>query len=139
LTAAIFLMLAGLMGAGGIILLAAGADLAFMLVMGSSAGYMLLFHAAAVVGGTALLRQEVVWRPPLILVLAGWVLGAGLFSGDVASQAFTGHPLFAMAESTGGTVVIAAWLALAAAGAVERSGAASGADLTFATHGAANS
>jgi uncharacterized membrane protein YgdD (TMEM256/DUF423 family) len=114
LTPTIFLLLAGLMGAGGIMLAAAGAHAHAAAATGASAGYMLLFHAAAVVGGAALLLQGVVWRPLLIL-LAGWVLGAALFSGDLALRAFTGHRLFAMAAPAGGIILIAAWLALAAA------------------------
>jgi len=111
----IFLLLAGLMGAGGIMLAAAGAHAHAAAATSASAGHMLLFHAAAVVGGVALLRQGVVWRPLLILALAGWVLGAALFSGDLALRAFTGHRLFAMAAPAGGIILIAAWLALAAA------------------------
>ena len=84
---------------------------------------MLLFHATAVLGGAALFQQGVTWRPFLILALAGWVLGAALFSGDLALRAFTGHRLFAMAAPTGGVILIAAWLALAVAaiGALWRS------------------
>ncbi|HEV7216585.1 MAG TPA: DUF423 domain-containing protein [Chloroflexota bacterium] len=115
MTPTIFLLLAGLMGAGGMMLAAAGAHAHAAAATGASAGYMLLFHAAAVVGGAALLLQGVVWRPLLILALAGWVLGAALFSGDLALRAFTGHRLFAMAAPTGGIILIAAWLALAAA------------------------
>jgi uncharacterized membrane protein YgdD (TMEM256/DUF423 family) len=115
LTPTIFLLLAGLMGAGGIMLAAAGAHAHAAAATGASAGYMLLFHAAAVVGGAALLLHGVVWRPLLILALAGWVLGAALFSGDLALRAFTGHRLFVMAAPAGGIILIAAWLALAAA------------------------
>jgi hypothetical protein len=73
LTPTIFLLLAGLMGAGGMMLAAAGAHAHAhaAAATGASAGYMLLFHAAAVVGGAALLQQSVVWRPLLILALAG--------------------------------------------------------------------
>ncbi len=113
MTATIFLLLAGLMGAGGIILAAAGAHAAA--ATSGSAGYMLLFHAAAVVGGAALLQHGIVWRPLLIAALAGWVLGAALFSGDLALRAFAGHRLFAMAAPAGGIILIGAWLALAAA------------------------
>lgn len=114
MTATIFLLLAGLMGACGIMLAAAGAHAAAAATSGSAA-YMLLFHAAAVVGGAALLQHGVVWRPLLIAALAGWVLGAALFSGDLALRAFAGHRLFAMAAPTGGIILIAGWLALAAA------------------------
>jgi uncharacterized membrane protein YgdD (TMEM256/DUF423 family) len=79
---------------------------------------MLLFHAAALVGGTALYGQGVLWA-----VLIGWIVGAALFSGDVTFRAFAGHRLFPMAAPTGGIILIAAWLALAAAavGALLRS------------------
>lgn len=112
---AIFLVLAGLMGAGGIILAAAGAHAAAGAGLDTSAAYMLLFHAAALVGGAALLQQGVLWRPLMVVVLAAWVLGATLFSGDLALRAFAGHRLFAMAAPSGGIILIAGWLALAAA------------------------
>jgi uncharacterized membrane protein YgdD (TMEM256/DUF423 family) len=110
----ILIALAGLMGASGVVLAAAGAHVA----PGSGldgAAYMLLFHAAAVLGGAALMQQGVLWRPVAIVVLAAWVLGAVLFSGDIALRAFTGHRLFAFAAPSGGFILIAAWLALAAA------------------------
>lgn len=106
--------LAGLMGAGGIVLAAAGAHLA----PGSGldgAAYMLLFHATAVLGGAALMQQGVLSRPLTLVVLAAWVLGAVLFSGDIALRAFAGHRLFPFAAPSGGFILIAAWLALAAA------------------------
>jgi len=114
-TAAIFIVLAGLMGAGGIILAAAGAHVAPGAGL-DSAATMLLLHAAAVLGGTALLLHGVLWRPLLLIVLAAWLIGAALFSGDIALRAFAGHRLFVMAAPSGGTILIAAWLALAGAG-----------------------
>jgi uncharacterized membrane protein YgdD (TMEM256/DUF423 family) len=56
-----------------------------------------------------------VWRPLMLAVLIAWVVGAALFSGDIALRAFAGHRLFAFAAPTGGFILIAAWLALAAA------------------------
>jgi len=50
--------------------------------------------------------------------LIGWVLGAILFSGDVALRAFVGHRLFPMAAPSGGIILIVAWLALTVAAAV---------------------
>ena len=117
MTVTILIALAGLMGAGGIVLAAAGAHMA----PGSgldSAAYMLLFHAEAVVGGAALLQQGALWRPLALVVLAAWVLGAALFSGDIAMRAFAAHRLFPMAAPSGGFILIAAWLALAAAAIV---------------------
>jgi uncharacterized membrane protein YgdD (TMEM256/DUF423 family) len=114
MTLAIILLLAGLMGAGGVVLAAADAHVATGAGL-AGAAYMLLFHAAALVGGTALYAQGVLWRPLLIAVLIAWIVGAALFSGDVALRTFAGHRLFPMAAPTGGMVLIAAWLALAAA------------------------
>jgi uncharacterized membrane protein YgdD (TMEM256/DUF423 family) len=114
MTVTILIALAGLMGAGGVVLAAAGAHIASGAGL-DSAAYMLLFHAAAVLGGAALLQQGVLWRPLGLIVLAAWVLGAALFSGDIALRAFAGHRLFAMAAPSGGVILIAAWLALAVA------------------------
>lgn len=108
----IMLALAGLMGASGVLLAAAAAHRAPGTGLDSAAS-MLLFHAAAVLGGTALLAQGVLWRPWLTVVLAAWVLGAALFAGDVALRALAGHRLFALAAPTGGFILIAAWLVLA--------------------------
>jgi uncharacterized membrane protein YgdD (TMEM256/DUF423 family) len=113
-TSTILIVLAGLMGAGGVIFAAAGAHVTPGAGL-DSAAYMLLFHAVAVLGGTALLEQGQLWRPLALFALAGLVFGGALFSGDVALRAFAGHRLFAMAAPTGGTILIAAWLALAAA------------------------
>jgi uncharacterized membrane protein YgdD (TMEM256/DUF423 family) len=110
----IFILLAGLMGAGGVALSAAGAHLASGGGL-PSAGSMLLFHAAAVLGGVALMQQGVLWRPLALVVLAAWVIGALLFSGDIGLRAFSGHRLFPMAAPSGGIILIAAWLAIAIA------------------------
>jgi uncharacterized membrane protein YgdD (TMEM256/DUF423 family) len=110
----ILIALAGLMGAAGIVLAAAGAHVAPGAGLDSAAS-MFLFHAAAVVGGAALIQQGVLWRPLALAVLAAWVLGATLFSGDIALRAFTAHRLFPFAAPSGGFILIAAWLGLAAA------------------------
>jgi len=102
------------MGAGGVALAAAGAHAAPNAGL-DSAAYMLLFHAAALLGGTALLHQGILRRLLMLAVLIAWVFGAALFSGDVALRAFSGHRLFVMAAPTGGIVLIAAWLALVVA------------------------
>ena len=111
MTVTILIMLAGLMGAAGVVLAAAGAHLAPGAGL-DSAAYMLLFHAVAVVGGAALVQQGLLWRPLALLVLTAWVLGAVLFSGDIAMRAFTAHRLFPMAAPTGGFIMIGGWLAL---------------------------
>jgi uncharacterized membrane protein YgdD (TMEM256/DUF423 family) len=115
MTLTVFIALAGLMGAGGIVLAAAGAH-AMPGAGLDSAAYMLLFHAAAMTGAVALTRQGGVIRPFMLVVLVAWVLGAALFSGDIALRAFTGHRLFALAAPSGGIILIIGWLALAVAG-----------------------
>ncbi len=109
----ILIVFAGLMGASGIILAAAGAHAAHAGL--DSAAYMLLLHAAALLGGAAVMQQGLLWRPLMLVVLIAWVVGAALFSGDIALRAFAEHRLFAFAAPTGGFILIAAWLALAAA------------------------
>jgi uncharacterized membrane protein YgdD (TMEM256/DUF423 family) len=111
---AIFLILAALLGACGVILAAAGAHAAPAAGL-EGAAYMLLFHAVAVLGGVALLQQSLLWRPLALLALAAWLLGAGLFAGDVALRAFASHRLFPMAAPSGGIILIVGWFALAAA------------------------
>ena len=117
----IALALAGLMGAGGIILAAAAAHAAPGAGL-DSAAYLLLFHATAIIGGTALVQQGALWRPLALLVLVAWVIGAVLFSGDIALRAFAGHRLFPMAAPSGGVILILGWLgfAVAAIGALVR-------------------
>ena len=111
-TPAIFSLFAGLLGAAGVVLAAASAHLALGPGLDSAAN-ILLFHAAALLGGTALLRDGTLSRLPALAALAGWVVGATLFSGDIALRTFAAHRLFPMAAPAGGTVLIFAWLALA--------------------------
>jgi uncharacterized membrane protein YgdD (TMEM256/DUF423 family) len=113
----VFIALAGLMGAAGIALAAASAHAAPGAGL-DSAATMLLFHAAALVGGAALLQQGVLYRPLAFIALAAWIVGAGLFSGDIAMRAFAGHRLFPFAAPSGGMIMIAAWLALTVAAMV---------------------
>jgi uncharacterized membrane protein YgdD (TMEM256/DUF423 family) len=110
----IALALAGLMGAGGIMLAAAAAHAAPGAGL-ESAAYMLLFHATAIIGAAALVQQGALWRPLALVVLAAWVIGAVLFSGDIALRAFAGHRLFPMAAPSGGVILILGWLAFVAA------------------------
>jgi uncharacterized membrane protein YgdD (TMEM256/DUF423 family) len=113
----ILIALAGLMGASGVMLAAAGAHGAHAASRAGldGAAYLLLFHAATILGGAALAHQGLLWRPLIFAALIGWVVGASLFSGDIALRAFAGHRLFPMAAPAGGIIMIAAWLALAGA------------------------
>jgi uncharacterized membrane protein YgdD (TMEM256/DUF423 family) len=102
------------MGAGGVILAAVGAHLATGTGI-ESAAYMLLFHAAAILGATAILQQGLLWRPLAGVALAAWSLGGLLFSGDLALRALADHRLFPMAAPSGGTLLIVGWALLAIA------------------------
>jgi len=106
--------LAGLMGAAGIMLTAAGAHGKPGAGL-DAAGYLLLIHAVAVVAGSAALGQGLILRPLGLAVLWGFVAGAGLFAADVAARAYLGHRLFPFAAPAGGSILILAWLALVAA------------------------
>jgi uncharacterized membrane protein YgdD (TMEM256/DUF423 family) len=117
MSSTILIALAGLMGAAGVVLLAAAAHAAPGAGL-DSAGQMLLFHAAAVIAAAAALAQGLLFRPLALAAAAGLVVGAVLFSGDIAMRAFAGHRLFPMAAPTGGFVLIASWLALAIAAVV---------------------
>ena len=111
----VLIVLAGLMGAGGVILAAASAHGPDASRLGPASS-MLLFHAAAVLGTVALAVRGLIhaarargrmglcrrdrpvrWRPRL--------------------RQFAGHALFPFAAPTGGTLLIASWLALAVAAA----------------------
>jgi uncharacterized membrane protein YgdD (TMEM256/DUF423 family) len=118
----ILIALAGLMGAAGIALAAAGAH-------GKSdtgldnAGYLLLIHAAAVIAVTVAARESLVFRPVGLAVLWGFIAGAILFAADVTSRAYLGGRLFPYAAPTGGTIMILSWLALVAAALAAARGA----------------
>jgi uncharacterized membrane protein YgdD (TMEM256/DUF423 family) len=120
--ATILIVLAGLMGACGIALAAAGAHAAPGTGL-EAAAYMLLFHAVAILGSAALLGQGLLWRPLGFAALGAWIVGALLFTGDIALRAFAGHRLFAMAAPAGGIILIIGWivLAIAAVGGLLRS------------------
>jgi uncharacterized membrane protein YgdD (TMEM256/DUF423 family) len=103
---------AGLMGAAGVALLAASAHAAPGATL-DTAGNMLLFHAAAVIALVAVVTHTgLVSRPLAVLATCGLVIGAVLFSGDIAARAFLGHRLFPMAAPTGGVILIVSWLAV---------------------------
>jgi uncharacterized membrane protein YgdD (TMEM256/DUF423 family) len=117
MSSTILIALAGLMGAAGVVLLAAGAHAAPGAGL-DSAGQMLLFHAAAVIGVAVALHQGLLFRPLALAAAIGLVVGAALFSSDIALKALAGHRLFPMAAPTGGFISIASWLGLAAAAVV---------------------
>ena len=115
----ILVILAGIMGADGVILaaLAAHQGDASRLLPASS---MLLFHATAVLAAAALVERGIVAPKGGLIAAFGFVIASALFAGDLTLRHFAGHALFPMAAPTGGTLLIASWLVLAIAAAWPR-------------------
>ena len=117
----ILVILAGVMGADGVILAAASAhqpDAAGL----AAASSMLLFHAAAVLAVVALAERGVIDARIGIASAFGFVVAAALFAGDLTLRQYAGHSLFPMAAPSGGTLLIVSWLTLAVAAAWPRRG-----------------
>jgi uncharacterized membrane protein YgdD (TMEM256/DUF423 family) len=107
------------MGAAGVALAAAsahGADASRL----ATASAMLLFHATAILATTALLARGLLHGGIGLTAAFGFVIGAALFAGDLSLRQYAGHALFPMAAPTGGTVMIAGWLAVTLAAVVAR-------------------
>jgi uncharacterized membrane protein YgdD (TMEM256/DUF423 family) len=117
----ILIVLAGIMGADGVILAAASAHQADAARL-ASASSMLLFHALAVLGTVALAERGVIHARIGIVAAWGFVLATALFAGDLALRQYAGRGLFPFAAPTGGTLLISSWLALAVAAAWPRRG-----------------
>ncbi len=115
--AAVLLIYAGLAGAAGVGLAAAGAHGNDMAALTSPA-HFLLMHAAAAAAIVALATRA---AHPGAFLLAAFVLlvGVTLFSGDIAARTLWQVKLFAMAAPAGGMIMIGGWLLLAFAGVWE--------------------
>jgi uncharacterized membrane protein YgdD (TMEM256/DUF423 family) len=111
--------LAGLMGAGGVMLAAASAHLADAARL-AAASSMLLFHACAVLGAVALAERGLLQARIGLAAAFGFVVAGALFAGDLTLRQYAGHGLFPMAAPTGGTLLIVSWLALALSAAWPR-------------------
>lgn len=112
----ILIILAGVMGADGVILAAASAHQPDATRL-ASASSMLLFHATAVLAGVALAERGVIHLRIGITAAFGFAIAAALFAGDLTLRQYAGHGLFPMAAPTGGTLLIVSWLLLAMAAA----------------------
>jgi uncharacterized membrane protein YgdD (TMEM256/DUF423 family) len=101
------LTLAGLCGAAGVALAAAGSHRADQNL--ALAGNFLLVHAPALIGLSLVPRR--------LATLAGWVLVAALvlFCGDLSSLGLLGHALFPLAAPLGGAGLMLGWLLVVAA------------------------
>jgi uncharacterized membrane protein YgdD (TMEM256/DUF423 family) len=110
----ILVALAAVMGADGVILAAAAAHQPDATLL-ASASSMLLFHATAVLATVALIERSIVYPQIGIAAAFGFVVAAALFAGNLTLRQYAGYSLFSMAAPTGGTLLIASWLALAVA------------------------
>lgn len=112
----ILIVLAGIMGADGVILVAASAHQPDASRL-ASASSMLLFHATAILGIVALAERAIVHARIGIASAFGFVIASALFAGDLTLRQYAGHSLFPMAAPTGGTLLILSWLAVAVSAA----------------------
>ena len=112
-------MLAGLMGALGVVLAAAAAHQGDAARLGPASN-MLLFHAPAIIAAALLTGHGIAQRHLGLTATFGLIVGAALFSGDLAMRHYLGNALFPMAAPTGGTLLILSWLVLAVAAAWPR-------------------
>jgi uncharacterized membrane protein YgdD (TMEM256/DUF423 family) len=119
--ARVLIVLAGIMGADGVILAAASAHQADASRLGAASS-MLLFHACAVLATVALAERALIHARIGVAAAIGFVIAAALFAGDLTLRQYAGHGVFPMAAPTGGTLLIASWLALAVAAAWPKRG-----------------
>jgi uncharacterized membrane protein YgdD (TMEM256/DUF423 family) len=117
----ILVILAAVMGADGVMLAAAAAHQPDATRL-ASASSMLLFHALAVLAVVALAERSILHLRIAMVSAWGFVVAAALFAGDLTLRQYAVHSLFPMAAPTGGTLLIASWLALAVAAAWPRRG-----------------
>jgi len=115
----ILAILAAIMGADGVILAAAAAHQPDASRL-ASASSMLLFHALAVLAAVALAERGILHLRIGMLAAWGFVVATALFAGDLSLRQYAGHSLFPFAAPTGGTLLIASWLARAVAAAWPR-------------------
>lgn len=115
----IIVILAGIMGADGVILAALSAHGGNTALL-APASSMLLFHASAVLGTVALAERGLIRGRAGVAAALGFVVAACLFAGDLTMRQYAGHRLFPFAAPTGGTLLILSWLTLAVAAAWPR-------------------
>ena len=115
----ILIVFAAIMGGDGVILAAASAHQADATRL-AAASSMLLFHATAVLASVALAERGLIHARIGLVAAFSFVIAASLFAGDLTLRQYAGHGLFPMAAPSGGTLLIASWLALAVAAAWPR-------------------
>ncbi|MCW7543167.1 DUF423 domain-containing protein [Aurantimonas litoralis] len=110
---AFFVCFAGLFGAAGVAGAAVAAHGGGNAQLAATAAAIALVHAPSLLGLAAFVS-----RMPRLAPLSGLliIVGTLLFSGDLAARIGWGERLFANAAPLGGTLLIAGWLFVAAAG-----------------------
>jgi uncharacterized membrane protein YgdD (TMEM256/DUF423 family) len=108
---------AGLLGAAGVSLAAVAAHRVESPAL-ATAATMLMIHAVAGVAIGALAPASQI--PTRWIAIGAFMLAAvALFSGDIALNTLAGFHLFPMAAPTGGSLLIASWLAVAVFALIE--------------------
>jgi uncharacterized membrane protein YgdD (TMEM256/DUF423 family) len=115
----VLIVLAGLMGAGGVILAALSAHQGDASRLASAAS-MLLFHSTAVLAAVALAERRLIQLRLGLAAAFGFAAAAALFATDLTLRQYAGHSLFPFAAPTGGTLLIVSWILLAVAAAWPR-------------------
>jgi uncharacterized protein (TIGR03382 family) len=115
----LLLIFAGVAGATGVAFSALAAHGDYPDILKTCAD-ILLVHAPALLGVTALMR--VTNTPRRLLFLAGFLIALGLtlFCGDLARRVFFGLRLFSMAAPVGGGTMIFGWALLVLAALMPR-------------------
>lgn len=106
---------AGLAGACGIALAAAGAHVSPSPLLTTAADFLLM-HAAAMLALAGLAVAAPRRGGAFLAAAAILLVGCLLFCGDLSVLALRGERLFPMAAPIGGSLLILGWLAAAAAG-----------------------
>ncbi|ESR23091.1 DUF423 domain-containing protein [Lutibaculum baratangense] len=114
--------LAGIEGAAGVALAAIATHAAGGEVLALGAQFLIL-HAAGAVATLALAaRGTGAARGLMTVAAAAMLLGAALFSGDLAMRALAGTKLLWGTAPYGGSTMIVGWLALGVGGLLGRRG-----------------
>jgi uncharacterized membrane protein YgdD (TMEM256/DUF423 family) len=108
----------GLLGASGVALAAVAAHVAGASNLATAAD-MLIVHAAAAIAVVAFGIAARLGRPALVCAGA-MLLGVVLFAGDLVMRQFAGIKLLWGTAPFGGTMMIVAWLGVAATAAFWR-------------------
>ncbi|MBP1861229.1 DUF423 domain-containing protein [Rhizobium herbae] len=105
----VILFIAGLMGLFGVISAAAASHGADPRLLGGASA-MCLAHAPA------LIALYAAWPMMRTAGIAALLLSAGtaLFAADLTARHFLGHGLFPMSAPTGGVIMMAGWVTVAA-------------------------